>query len=100
MRVVGKVEAGFRVCGTAAGIDTEWTDFPIRWDGAHHEEEDDQAKEEQEEAELPPALTLFRLLLFTLGVHGTAEWESHPAPTLLPGDYGTCFVRGRPAMAR
>jgi hypothetical protein len=98
--VVGEVEAGLRVRGAATGIDAERTDFPIRWDGAHQEEEDDQAKEEQEESELPTALALFRLLFFRFWLDGTPEWESHPAPTLLRGDYGTCFARGCAAIGR
>ncbi|HEY9289033.1 MAG TPA: hypothetical protein VIT43_13530 [Candidatus Dormibacteraeota bacterium] len=100
MGVVGKVEARVRLSGAAAGVDPERTDFPIGWDGAHQEEEDDQAEEEQEEAELPAPLALVRLLFFRLRLDGAPEWESHPAPTLLRGDYGTCFARGRAAMAR
>ena len=92
MRVVRKVEACLWVSGAAAGIDAERADFPIRWDGANHEEERDQAEEKQEEAQLPVPLALFRLLLFSLWLDGAPEWESHPAPTLLRGDYGTCFA--------
>lgn len=100
MRVVRKIEARIRLGGAAARVDAERTDFPIGRDRAHQEEEDDQSEEEQEEAELPAALALFLLLLFRLWLDGAPEWESHPAPTLLRGDYGTCFARGRAAMAR
>jgi hypothetical protein len=92
MRVVRKVEARFRVGRAAAGIDAERAYFPIRWDGANHEEERDEPANEQEEAQLPASLALFRLLLFSLRLDGAPEWESHPAPTLLRGDYGTCFA--------
>lgn len=100
MRVVGKVQTRLRVSRAAAGIDAERADFPIRWDGANHEEERDQAKEKQQEAQLPAPLALFRLLLFRLRLDGAPERESHPAPTLLRGDYGTCFAARCPAMAR
>lgn len=85
MRVIGKVEAGFRIRGAAARVDPERTDLPIGRDRSHQEEEDDQAKEEKEEAELPPALALFRQLLFRLRLDGTPEWESHPAPHATAG---------------
>ena len=100
MGVVRKVEARVRLGGAAAGIDAEGTDFPIGRDRAHQEEEDDQPEAEHEEAELPAALALVRLLLFRLRLDGAPEWESHPAPTLLRGDYGTCFARGPAAIAR
>ena len=45
MRVVGEIEAGFRVGGAAAGIDPEGTNLPVRRYGPHEEEDRDQPGE-------------------------------------------------------
>ena len=61
MRIIGEVEARYRVGGIAAGIDAEGADLPIRGNSAHQEEEEDQPGEEQEESKPPPPVTV-RLL--------------------------------------
>lgn len=58
MRVIREVDARGRVGCASAGIDAEWTDFPVGRNGANHEEDKDQGREEQEEAEPPPAATV------------------------------------------
>jgi hypothetical protein len=89
MRIIRKVEARCRVARAPTGIDPERPDLPVGRDGPDGEEE--------QEAKLPPAPPLFRLLQGRRSI-GTPEWETHPAPTLSPGDYGACFACGRSAM--
>jgi hypothetical protein len=95
VRVVGKVEARFRIGGTAAGVDLEGADLPIGGNRSHQAEDQQQADEKQPETETPPTAT-FRLL--RLGRRGwTPGYEAHLMTTLAPADYDACFACGSAA---